>query len=142
MKLHFWLNLNAIVFMAIGISFFLYAPLMLNFFGIPESSGTTQIYWLSASFARMFGAMLFGCGLLIFSIRNVIGNLPDRRGLIFTLILVNLLGLAVSVTQQVSVWGTPAGWLATGVFLALAAGYMFLPTTEKSPKMASDEPGH
>ena len=113
MKLNFWLNLNAIVFMAVGIGFFLYAPLMLNFFGIAESSGTTQIYWLSASFARMFGAMLFGSGLLIFSIRNLTERLPDRRGLIFTLILINLLGLAVSVTQQVSVWATPAGWLAS-----------------------------
>jgi hypothetical protein len=36
------------------------------------------------------------------------------------------LGLVVAITQQVSIWGTIAGWVTSGVLLALLAGYAFL----------------
>jgi hypothetical protein len=142
MRLHFWMNINALLYIAIGIAFFLYAPLMLNFYGILESSSTTRTYWFSTSFARLFGAAIFGTGLLIFSIRNLISLLADKRSLIFVLILINLVGTVVSITQQVSVWGTLMGWITAALFLVMTCVYVFLLYRENPSSINADEALH
>jgi hypothetical protein len=133
MKLSQLFTINAILFIAFGIAFSLYSPLMMNFFAVPElqtidSSG----YWLLASFARMFGAALFGFGLLLWALRGAVDQAsPEaKRGLVFALLLAYLLGAIISATQQASIWQGPAGWIATGVFVVflLAYGY-FLGTS-------------
>ena len=73
----------------------------------------------------MFGAALFGFGLLAWSVRGVISQVSPqaRRGVLFALFLANLMGAFVSITQQSAVWGTPAGWITTGLFVVLMAAY-------------------
>jgi hypothetical protein len=125
-RLAWLLNLHALLSIGLGIAFALYAPLMMAFFAVPELlDADAQAYWSLASFARMFGAALFGFGLLIFSVRAALPQLATetRRGVLFALLLASLMGAIVSITQQSAVWGTPAGWIATGSFVLLSAAY-------------------
>jgi hypothetical protein len=128
MKLAHLITLNAVLFIAFGIAFALYGPLMMAFFGVPEiEENSTMLYWNVASFARLFGAALFGFGFLLWAVRGVAESLStppeSRRGIIFALLLGNLMGAIVAVTQQSSVWLSPAGWVATAIFTLLTLGY-------------------
>jgi hypothetical protein len=128
MKLIYLLTLNAILCIAFGIAFALYGPVMIAFFGIPEiPENSIQLYWNVASFARLFGAALFGFGFLLWAVRGVAeshATPPEaRRGIVFALLLANLMGAVVAITQQSSVWLSPAGWVATAIFALLSLGY-------------------
>lgn len=123
-----WITINAILMMALGIAFALYGPLMLAFFGIADiPSQEVILYWNIASFARLFGAGMFSLGLLLFALRAPMaqGELsgPSQRGVIFSLLLGNLLAAIVALTQQASVWNIWAGWVLSLVFALLTIGY-------------------
>jgi hypothetical protein len=129
-KIQNLLTANAILSIGLGIAFALYAPLMISLYGILDvQDGNVQQYWQTASFARMFGAALFGMGFLIYSLRGLFesaSTLPEtRRGILFAMLLANLIGIFTAATQQASVWNTLAGWVTVGVFavLLLAYGY-------------------
>ncbi len=125
MRPNILLTLNAFVFIAFGIAFALYGPMMLAFFKVPELSIDSVTYWHLAAFARMFGAALFSLGLLIWSLRKAFDAVPaeTRRGVLFALLLGNLMCGIVSITQQSSIWMTPSGWFAAGVFFLLTLAY-------------------
>jgi hypothetical protein len=128
MKLTHLLTINAILFIAFGIAFALYGPLMIAFFGVPEiPESNVQLYWNVASFARLFGAALFGFGFLIWAVRGLAASqsapAEARRGIVFALLLGNLMGAIVAITQQSSIWIRPAGWVATAIFALLTLGY-------------------
>ena len=129
------LSAHAILLIGFGIAFALYAPLMMAFFAVPELLDVdANAYWSLTSFARMFGGALFGFGLLIFSIRGTISQLtPEtRRGVVFALFLANLMVAFVAITQQSSVWDTPAGWITTGLFILLTIAYGYFLATGRS----------
>ena len=124
-------TINAILAMALGIAFALYGPLMLAFFGIADiPSQEVLLYWNIASFARLFGAGLFSVGLLLFALRTPLAkrelSSQSRRGVIFSLVLGNLLTTIVLLTQQASVWSTSSGWILSAVFSLLTLGYAFV----------------
>lgn len=122
------ITFNAILAMSLGIAFALYGPLMLAFFGIADiPSQEAILYWNIASFARLFGAALFSLGLLLFALRTPVSKVElsgqSRRGVIFSLLLGNLLATIVALTQQASVWNAQVGWLLSAVFALLTVGY-------------------
>jgi len=124
-------TLNAILAMALGIAFVLYGPLMLAFFGIADiPSQEALLYWNIASFARLFGAGIFSLGLLLFALRVPLANqelsAQSRRGVIFSLLLGNLLTTIVILTQQASVWSAATGWILSAVFGLLTLAYGFI----------------
>lgn len=125
------ITLHAILGMALGIAFALYGPLMLAFFGIADiPSQEVVLYWNIASFARLFGAGLFSLGMVLFALRAPIAkgelSAESRRGVLSALLLSSLLATIVALTQQASVWNTWAGWLLSGLFALLTAGYAYL----------------
>jgi hypothetical protein len=128
MKLITLITANAILFVASGITFVLYGPMLLAFFGVPQLAAGLTVYWHVASFARMFGAALFGLGLLLWAVSRA----TLRQGVIFALLLSNLLAAIVSLTQQISIWGTPVGWVASGVFVILTLAYGYFMVMERS----------
>jgi hypothetical protein len=135
MKLTHLLTINAILFIAFGIAFALYGPLMIAFFGVPEiPESNVQLYWNVASFARLFGAALFGFGFLIWAVRGLAASQAApaevRRGIVFALLLGNLMGAIVAITQQSSIWIHPAGWVATAIFALLTLGYGYFMVTD------------
>jgi hypothetical protein len=145
MKLIHLLTLNAILFIAFGIAFALYGPLMMAFFGVPEiEENSVMLYWNVASFARLFGAALFGFGFLIWAVRSLAASqavsAEARRGVVFALLLGNLMGAIVAITQQSSVWLSPAGWVATAIFALLTLGYGYFMVAD-SRQEAIPKPG-
>lgn len=129
MKLNLLISIHALLLLGFGIAFALYGPIMLAFFAIPEMLEIDALtYWHLAAFARMFGAALFGFGLLLFALRGSIQkfNRQDQRGVVFSLLLANAMGLMVSLTQQTSVWQTSAGWITSAIFTVLLLGYIYI----------------
>jgi hypothetical protein len=129
-KLNQFLTLNALVFIAFGIAFALYGPLMIALFGVQKFAGenTGGLYWYSVSFARLFGAVLIGFGFLIWAtstLPDLAGEPLARRRLAFTLLLANAFALFVAVIQQITVWFEPSGWAAVAIFLFFTAGYIY-----------------
>jgi hypothetical protein len=125
------LTVHAVTLIVLGIAFGLYAPLMLAFFGVPELPGeAVLLYWNTAAFARLFGATLFGLGFVLWALRSLFNSTtfpPETtRGLLFSLVLFNLMGLFVALTQQFSVWQSAAGWVATLLFGGFTAAYAVL----------------
>jgi len=87
----------------------------------------TITYWNVAAFARMYGAAIFGFGLLLWAIRGIVENIPNskRRGILFSLLLANLLSIFVVVTQNFSIWQNPVGWILTLILFLQLMGYSY-----------------
>jgi hypothetical protein len=138
MKLSPILNINAIVFVALGIAFALYGPIMMAFLDVPELDIDGIAYWHITAFARMFGAALFGFGFLIWAMARTADILPGQtvRAVVRALTLGNLMLTAAAITQQSQRWLVPAGWLLTAVFAIFTLAYLFLilrdPTAARS----------
>jgi hypothetical protein len=126
LKLTQLLAINAILFIGLGIAFALYGPLMIAMFGILEGEGSPMMYWYAASFARLLGAALFGFGFLLWAVRRQPGSAPAQQGVKIALVIAYALSFVVAITQQVSVWGTIAGWITSGLFLALLVTYVYV----------------
>lgn len=138
MKQSSLLLVNATLFIAAGIAFALYGPLMINFFGILELDDATSItYWYVASFARLYGAALFGFGFLIWAARGLLDNpqisVEARKRTLLALLMAHAISLFVVFIQQVTIWINPAGWIAVAIHLLLlgAYGYAMLPGASK-----------
>jgi hypothetical protein len=123
-----WMFINAIVFIAFGIAFALYAPLVAGAFEILNIQGTTEMYWYSVSFARLYGAALFGFGFLIWAVSNLADSLNSapsaRRSVLVAMLLANGIGVIVALTQQVSIWGALAGWITVAMYAIFLVGYV------------------
>jgi hypothetical protein len=134
MKLSSLTTFNGILYIAFGIAFALYGPLMMAFFDVPELKIDNITYWHLAAFGRMFGAALFGYGFLLLALRGVADELPaaKRRSILMALLLGNLLAAVVSITQQSSIWYNAAGWATTGVFAAFTLAYGAMLFSERS----------
>jgi hypothetical protein len=119
-KLNPVITLNAVLALAFGILFTLYAPVMMAFFGVAEiPEDNVLLYWHVASFARLFGAALFGFGLLLWSLRSLLlrnKTFAGLRGVLFSLLFTNGVAAIVALTQQFSIWLRPAGWALVGLF--------------------------
>jgi hypothetical protein len=127
MKLSNLVMVNAVVCIASGIAFSLYAPLMMAFFAVPDALDSPLSYWQVAAFARMFGVAQLGLGLLLLAVRGSLDSISQvsRQGIISALMLANLLGVIVAITQQSAVWQTPAGWITVAIFAAFSIAYIF-----------------
>jgi len=130
MKLTQLITFNAILAIAFGIAFGVYGPIMMAFFNVPDTpGGTVDLYWLVVSFARMYGAALFGFGFLLWAVRSIIAqptlSSVSRRGIIFSLLLANAMGCFVALVQQSAFWLSAAGWVTVGIYLVLLAGYIY-----------------
>jgi len=137
MKLSQLITINAAFLIGFGIAFSLYSPLMMNLFSVPEVSGLdNQGYWLIVSFARMFGAVLFGMGLLLWSLRKLIDTLnwEAQRGIGFALLMAYLLCTVVAITQQASAWQGMTGWVAIGLFVVFVLAYGYFVFVKKEPQ--------
>jgi len=127
MKLANLVMINAVVCIASGIAFSLYAPLMMAFFTVPDALDSPLSYWQVAAFARMFGIAQVGLGLLLLAVRGSLDSIypATRRGIISAMMLANLLGAIVAITQLFAVWQTPAGWITVTLFTVFFIAYAF-----------------
>lgn len=143
MKLKQILFINAMLFIAIGIAFTLYAPNALAYFGVSDlPSGDYLTYWFIISFARLFGAMLFSLGLLLLGVRSLVSepNLrPEaQRNALSSLVLGSIIAAVTAFTQAAAVWSTALGWIFGGVFTLFAVLYGFFLWKASSSKATAD----
>ena len=136
MKLTTIMTVNAFIWIALGIIFMIYAPVMLAFFNLPNiPAGNTLMYWNVAAFARLYGAALFTLGFLLWAVRGLVeaGGVPpeSHRGIAFALLLGNGLALIVALTQQSSVWLVPAGWILVLIYLVITVAYGYALAAKK-----------
>ncbi len=128
MTLKTWMYLNAVLLIAAGIAFGLYAPLTINLYARFSPQDNSLLYWLAVTFVRMYGAALFGFGFLIWAVSRVIEAIPPdaptRRTILLAMILANGMSVAVAGTQQITLWGSPAGWITIGIYAMLLIGYL------------------
>ncbi len=124
------LLINTILFIALGIAFALYGPIIVNAYGIlnfTEADG--GVYWFTASFARLAGAALFGYGFLLWAVHDLIikdSATPEKyRKVILALLMSNILGLFIAVVQQWQIWINAAGWLTVGIFVIFTIAYAY-----------------
>jgi hypothetical protein len=86
-------------------------------------------YWFSASFARLLGAVYFGYGFLLWAVRDLVAHQtdkPDRiQKVVLALLMANVIGLFVAVTQQWQVWNNLTGWVTIAVYFLLTVGYAY-----------------
>ena len=130
MKLYHLIQINAILFLALGIAFALYGPIVIDTYGMLDISGADgAAYWFTASFARLLGAGLFGYGFLLWAVTDLTarGFLPaeNRQRIVLALLLANIVGLFVAVTQQWQIWVNLAGWVTIAVYTLLTLGYAY-----------------
>lgn len=129
MKISQFFTFNAILFIALGIAFTLYGPLMVNFYGILETESSGLSYWYVTSFARMYGVILFGYGFLIWAIKGIPENAQTssqtRRKIILAQLIASLVGLVVATIQQITIWWNITGWLTVVLFLVLVIVYLY-----------------
>ncbi len=86
------------------------------------------MYWYSVSFARLYGAALFGFGFLIWAVSAIADSLAQapgaRRSVLAAMLIANGMGLVVSLSQQITIWGALAGWITVGMYTIFMAGYI------------------
>ncbi len=130
MKITTLILINAILFIALGIAFALYAPIVINIFGMLDfAEADGGVYWFTASFARLTGAAIFGYGFLLWGTHDLLKSTAiatvNIRKLILGLLMSNILGLLIAITQQWSIWINPAGWLVIGIFGFFTFAYAY-----------------
>jgi hypothetical protein len=128
MKLKQLLFINALLYIAIGIAYTLYAPNTLAYFGVSDlPSGDYLTYWFIVSFARLFGALLFSLGLLLLGVRSLVGEPGLRpeaaRSVVSSLVIGNIIAAITAFTQAAAVWSTALGWIFGGMFSLFAILY-------------------
>lgn len=145
MKVSQIISINAVFAIALGIAFAVYAPLVMASFGIADTpSDDIILYWNIASFMRLFGATLFGYGILLWSLRSLISktdvSASTLRGVLFGLLLTNGLGLFVAISQQFAVWQSTAGWVLVVMYavFVLLYGYLLLTMPRSATSTAGD----
>jgi signal transduction histidine kinase len=130
-------TITAVIFIAAGFGFAFQDMSLARFFGssvrlslpMPQASADRMrllmMFAGQRSFVYMFGAALFGCGLLTWVIRNL-KDAAAQTNASLALFGLNVVAGGMALTQQLSIWRSKAGWITAGVFFAQAIGYCWL----------------
>jgi hypothetical protein len=75
--------------------------------------------------ARYYGALLFGIGLLCWSLRSKLAKSDLRRSILFALLIADTLGFITALAGQLSVNLGLLGWIDTAIWLILVLGLAY-----------------
>lgn len=120
--------INAIFFIALGIAFCIYAPLIMALFQITEIEEMDVLaYWNIAAFIRLSGGGFFLFGLLLWAIHSALPELSIQsiKGIKFSLFIGFLVFFIVGLSQQVLVWQNIAGWILIALLFVFLMFYGF-----------------
>lgn len=81
------------------------------------SDSAAMSVWSGVAFARVFGAVLFGVGAVLWATNaSVVRAKAVQTALFFSFALAT----AVVAAQQIAIWTNGVGWALAGLFAALA----------------------
>lgn len=117
MKLSEFLTLKAIISFVYALGALIVPGLLLVYHGRPTDD-------MGQVLARYFGAMLFGIGLLCWSIKSLEDS-ETRRSILLALFIADALGLVIALIAQFTLALSVLGWvdIAIWVILVLGLGY-------------------
>ncbi len=124
-------TVTAVIFIVAGLAFTFQDLNLIRAYGVwgwleyPIKQQEVILMFRMRSFVYMFGAALFGCGLLAWAIRNL-KDAATQTNATLALFGSNALAGALAITQQLSIWRSKAGWITAGVFFAQSVGYCWL----------------
>lgn len=128
MKYKWFMVVAGLAAILAGFLFGGYGPVMARFFGtgeIPWPVYKNLSIWRLYSFVRVFGALLFGMGVLSLCVAAVKEPAAQKRialGHFFAYLVVAI----ASFIQLTALWGTPAASFLSSFLLALACAFGFL----------------
>ena len=124
---------TSVVTVLLGLSFIFYGRWVLSFYDISLEPSPPRLVdgsylqplVVGIAFMRMFGALLFGIGLLTWLVRNL-SNVEAQRTILLGLFLINVLAFLMLLLQQITLWiylpplRTMSARLLAAVFLVLS----------------------
>ena len=119
----------------IGVGLALWAPPafeMLTGHRLPfpaANDGAAMVVWSGVAFLRVFGAVLFGIGAVLWSSN---ARAATSRGIRLALFLSSVFASLLVWSQQVAIWANSVGWALVGLFgvLAITTGLLLLQQSE------------
>jgi signal transduction histidine kinase len=134
------MTVAALAMILAGLAFGLEGPQFLHFYGITQPPGFTELnmsFYRMRSFSFVVGMVLFGFGLVTWRARKITEPEMQRSmalGHCYGFLMAGL----ITLSQQIALWGTRAGWISVEFFLLLALvfGYLgFFVLTGAMPKL-------
>ena len=143
--------LNAALLISTGLALW-FGPVSLlpEGYGFPagpqagSAAGASDGGYDPQALGRLLGAGCFGAGLLLLAVRDVGGSRFGRR-VTGALCAAHTAGFMAALTQQISIWESPLGWITAGTLLAPSLGYGALaavPQSSSTPRRAPVAPAH
>lgn len=113
-----------------GLSFGLWGPIMMQFYGIQEPPGSFSVtanmnFYRLRSFTFVVGMVLFGFGMVTLRARRI--EEPDMQrsmavGHFYAYVVMGF----ISLFQEIAIWDNTAGAVTVSFFFALAAAFGYL----------------
>jgi hypothetical protein len=137
MKYERLMVITAIVLLVSGFALWGWGPMLIPLYGasdIPDpvvSDKAAMTVWAGISFLRLFGAALFGVGmvsLFTHGLSSAEAQKAVSRGLFAATVVI----FVFAFIQQTAIWCTTAGWLTVGLLLLLTLGYGYLGLAKRS----------
>jgi hypothetical protein len=123
MKLQTLMLINAIVALVFGIVFALWGPAILLASGLntmPQQF--EQWFWIAGTFVRLLGVTLVGFGLIAYAGSQFCES-AVRFEINLAFFVANALGFVIMLIQQLAIWPSLVGGMATVIYLILAIGF-------------------
>lgn len=130
---------NAAVLLVSGVAF-VNAPVLIDLYNLtlPPVGSDAPSDWASIAFARFFGVVCVGFGLLLWTTSRI-AEVWARQAVSKALFVANSLGFVLLLIQQTQIWLSALGWITVAVHLLLALGYGLLWFTGTSTARPLDE---
>lgn len=117
MKLGQLMTIKSIICTLVGAVFVVMPGFLLAFFGVPNSEPSGLFYM-----TRLFGAMFFMLGLMLWFGRNL-SELDALRVMVPPVIVGDAIGFVVTLFAQVSGMMNNLGWFVVAIYLVLTVGF-------------------
>ena len=122
------MTIAAVAVMLAGLAFGLEGPQFLGFYGITQPPGFIEpnmSFYRMRSFIFIVGTILFGFSLLTWHARKIVDPV-DQRSVALRHFYAYLVAGLMTLSQQIALWDTTAGWISVAFFFVLAVGFGYL----------------
>mgnify|MGYP001051212937 CR=1 FL=1 len=135
MKYKSLMIIAAVVLLVSGFALSGWGPVLMPLYGASEipdpvaSDEAAMTVWAGISFLRLFGAALFGVGVVSLFTHRL--SSAEAQKAVSRSLFAAMVGIfAVALIQQIAIWSTTVGWVTVSLLLLVALGYGYLGLAE------------